>query len=356
MLKTFPGRTFSIADIRASLREQSGKTAFPLPRRAMAAMSAGFLVVAASAAILGSGPGVFAEEDAHSEYRRMLASERGQARQGGFLAGVRQNLFYPVRSQVLGYAAAPSLINFGPFGDQGRAPGNRGASRFLSPSKSIPSAGADSLSRRSVCVRLCDGFFFPVGDYNGPGDDAAHGAACAGMCPGAPTRLYVAPAGTDHIEDAISVRDRQPYRALPVALRYTSRRDSTCSCRGPEQAGINSVSLLSDFTLRRGDKVMTQSGIQVFRGAQNLPWRQSDFASIASSRDISASERKALGAIERASGVVRGTPQPARPMANAKSGPATPVPVRSVSESSGKTVRLIGPQALLQVAGAPVTP
>ena len=67
-------------------------------------------------------------------------------------------------------------------------------------------------SRSAVCVRLCDGFYFPSVVSSG-GDEA-----CASQCPDAPTAFYSMPAGSDKIDDAVSLTGA-PYSALPVANR-----------------------------------------------------------------------------------------------------------------------------------------
>lgn len=155
--------------------------------------------------------------------------------------------------------------------------------------------GPSSLPRRSVCVRLCDGYYFPVGPLSRLGDLPDHEAACSGQCPDAPTQLYVEPAGSDRIEDAVS-SDGARYGALPVAFRNRTTLDNTCTChRRPGQA----LSLLNDSTLRKGDSIMTPAGIVVFRGAGRSPYAQDDFTTLADA-SIPKDKREILAAIERA--------------------------------------------------------
>ena len=156
-------------------------------------------------------------------------------------------------------------------------------------------AGPLSLPRRSVCVRLCDGFFFPIGPLSRQSDWRNQEAACSGLCPDAPTQLFVEPAGSDRIEDATSSNGAR-YTALPVAFRNRATADNTCTCHHrPGQT----FSLLNDFTLRKGDSVMTATGIMVFRGAKRLPYAQNDFASLANTA-MPKDKRAVLAAIERA--------------------------------------------------------
>ena len=61
--------------------------------------------------------------------------------------------------------------------------------------------------REPVCVRLCDGFFFPL--TGASYDTASQSAACNSLCPDAPTEVYYK-SGSDRIEDSISEKG-QPY-------------------------------------------------------------------------------------------------------------------------------------------------
>ena len=159
-------------------------------------------------------------------------------------------------------------------------------------SREILAAGQQP--RRSVCVRLCDGFFFPVGPVGGNASLASHEADCAGLCPDAQTALYIEPAGSDKIEEATSIRGA-PYTALPVAFRHRQTSDNAYTCH--RIIGAN-YSLLRDFTLRKGDSVMTANGFRVFQGANHLPYVQSNFTTLVRASMPSA-QRSTLMAMER---------------------------------------------------------
>ena len=155
------------------------------------------------------------------------------------------------------------------------------------------------LGRQSVCVRLCDGFAFPVGAYHGEQDRASHEATCQSECPGAATALYVQPAGTDTMDDAIRVGTSKSYSDLPYAFHYTTVLSDACTCHPPQ--GNRIKSLLHDFTLRRGDAVMTATGFKVFHGGARFPYRRDDFLALARSPDVKRGDRDEIHAIERAS-------------------------------------------------------
>ncbi|MGO8797917.1 MAG: DUF2865 domain-containing protein [Roseiarcus sp.] len=155
--------------------------------------------------------------------------------------------------------------------------------------------GASSPPRRSVCVRLCDGYYFPIGPLSGDADLGDHKAACSGLCPDAPTQLFIEPSGSEAIEDAVA-EDGARYSALPTAFRSRTVIDKTCAChRGAGQA----FPLRDDFTLRSGDSIMTPSGVVVFRGTGHSPFAQDDFAALANV-EMARDKRALLAAIEHA--------------------------------------------------------
>ncbi|MDJ0514214.1 MAG: DUF2865 domain-containing protein [Methyloceanibacter sp.] len=85
---------------------------------------------------------------------------------------------------------------------------------------------------RTVCVRLCDGFYFPI-HYSTYGSRAAADAQkCQQSC-AAPAELYVYRNPGQEIEQAISLSG-SPYMDLPVALRYRKEFVKGCSCKKAE--------------------------------------------------------------------------------------------------------------------------
>jgi len=175
--------------------------------------------------------------------------------------------------------------------DPGLSQGQHGASS---------GAAAQSLSSRAVCVRLCDGSFFPVNGADAHGSQAA----CASQRPGAPTQVFFRASGSDQIEDAIA-SNGQRYAALLVAFRYRSTVDNTCTC-GARGARESSVALFHDLTLRKGDSIMTAAGVRVFRGAHKPPYDMDDFIDLAQS-SLPREARDTLMAMDAANARSRGT-------------------------------------------------
>lgn len=82
---------------------------------------------------------------------------------------------------------------------------------------------------RTVCVRLCDGAYFPVSFSTTRNWFNRDEAVCKSRC-GAPARLYVAPNPGGSPE---TMRDRNgaSYIALPTAFQFRKGTVSGCSCR-----------------------------------------------------------------------------------------------------------------------------
>jgi hypothetical protein len=78
----------------------------------------------------------------------------------------------------------------------------------------------------AVCVRSCDGGFFPV-PYVGDRDSLAK--ICQALCPNADTQLYSMPLGGT-IEEATSTTGSR-YGDLAYAGKFEQALDMNCSCR-----------------------------------------------------------------------------------------------------------------------------
>lgn len=85
----------------------------------------------------------------------------------------------------------------------------------------------------TVCVRKCDGSFFPVSYVGAPRSDALQ-QVCRSLCPNADVALYSFPFGGT-IDEAVSSTG-EPYSRLPNADKFEKSYDPACSCRAPGQS------------------------------------------------------------------------------------------------------------------------
>ena len=86
---------------------------------------------------------------------------------------------------------------------------------------------------RTVCVRLCDGAFFPVSFSTVPGFFDRDQDICQDRC-AAPAELYYHQNPGAGMDQAISHKTKQPYSALRTAFRFRKEFVNGCSCKKAE--------------------------------------------------------------------------------------------------------------------------
>jgi hypothetical protein len=180
--------------------------------------------------------------------------------------------------------------------------------------------GAPSGTYHTVCVRACDGFYFPISYSTVPSRFVDDARACQRLCPAAEAELYSFRNPGEDMEQAVSVNG-QPYTALPNAFRYRKEIIAGCSCRRPGQSWADALKNADDSsTLESGDIVVTD---------QNA---------------------KALSQPKPSGKPGASTPQPgagANSAAAAAASPAAPTTPSTVGTDNGKrTVRTVGPPFL----------
>ncbi len=152
-------------------------------------------------------------------------------------------------------AAAPQQERGGLFG---LLFGNRGGGGGGGvPQESYPQQAPQSSTFRTVCVRTCDGFFFPVSFTTVPARFGQDDNICRRTCPGTEAILFSYPNPGGTIEQATSTSG-QPYKDLPNAFKYQSEFVKDCSCKPAGQTWEQALSGAEDDTLQRGDIVVDE--------------------------------------------------------------------------------------------------
>lgn len=130
--------------------------------------------------------------------------------------------------------------------------------------KSENTAGA------AYCVRTCDGRYFPAPMVESPAE------GCKSLCPASEIKVFYG----NSIGGASS-KEGKLYSALPNAFRYRKELVTGCTCNGKDVVGLASIELNNDKTLRRGDIVARDDGLEVVR---NVSEGEPDLAAL-SKRD-----------------------------------------------------------------------
>ncbi len=98
------------------------------------------------------------------------------------------------------------------------------------PKASSSIYAASRKSYRTMCVRTCDGFFFPVSFATGKGQFKKDERVCKSSC-GAPAKLYYYPNPGAEIEDMVSYRGNKKYKKLKYAFLYKTKFVASCRCK-----------------------------------------------------------------------------------------------------------------------------
>jgi Protein of unknown function (DUF2865) len=96
------------------------------------------------------------------------------------------------------------------------------------PDETNPEGANAHAGSKAVCVRSCDGYFFPV-SYSAGGHMSDLQEMCRALCPNSEVTLYSYSPSAD-IDQAVSI-DGARYVDTPNAFKYRKTVDLSCSCR-----------------------------------------------------------------------------------------------------------------------------
>jgi hypothetical protein len=170
---------------------------------------------------------------------------------------------------------------------------------------------------RTLCVRTCDGFYYPISFSTVPSRFPDDERTCQRTCPAAEVMLFTHRNPGEDVNQAVSLSGRA-YRDLPTAFHYRQAVDAACSCRRPGQSWADALG--RDLTVERGDIIVTDERAKALaQPKQEPPAKQSK-----------QDARK------------KGAPEPtqAQPAAQTTPAPASPEPAEK------STIRSVGPQFL----------
>jgi hypothetical protein len=134
--------------------------------------------------------------------------------------------------------------------------------------------GAPNGTYHTVCVRTCDGYYFPISYSTEPTHFAEDVQTCQRECPAAEVSLYSYRNPGEDMDQAVSSTG-QLYTALPNAYHYRTALISSCSCRRPGQSWQDALKNADDSsTLVNGDIVVTDQNAKALSQAPKTPGMQ----------------------------------------------------------------------------------
>ena len=118
--------------------------------------------------------------------------------------------------------------------------------------------GAASGTYRTVCVRTCDGGYFPVSFATTPARFPDDEKTCKALCPATEANLYAYRNPGEDMNQAVSVSG-QPYTALPNAFHFRQEFNPSCSCKAAGQSWADALKNIDDKAAaeQQGDIIVT---------------------------------------------------------------------------------------------------
>jgi hypothetical protein len=117
--------------------------------------------------------------------------------------------------------------------------------------------GAMGGTFRTICVRTCDGFYYPISYATSSERFRDDEQTCQRMCPASEVSLYTYHNPGEEVAQAVSLNGA-PYSALPNAFSYRKALNPACSCRKPGESWADAVKAVgADTTVAPGDVVVT---------------------------------------------------------------------------------------------------
>jgi len=84
---------------------------------------------------------------------------------------------------------------------------------------------------RTLCVRTCDGYYFPISFSTVPRRFEQDAQICQAMCPGSEVLLYHHRMPSEDSEDMVSYQTQISYAQQPYAFNYRKKVNPECGCR-----------------------------------------------------------------------------------------------------------------------------
>ena len=210
--------------------------------------------------------------------------------------------------------------NCGPqYANAVRGPGNFLDNLFGNNNPVPPSAdlGPQSGTFRTVCVRTCDGAYFPISFATVPARFPDDERTCKALCPAAEATLFTYRNPGEDINQAVSING-QPYASSPNAFRYRQEFNPSCACKAAGQTWSDALKSIDDRAAaeQQGDIIVTEESAKKMSRVPTKP-------------APAAAKKGTTAAVPDAAPAPDAPPSPAAPA------PGTP--------SENKPIRSVGP-------------
>jgi len=133
---------------------------------------------------------------------------------------------------------------------------------------SDPTTDVQSGTYRTVCVRTCDGGFFPISFATVPARFADDERTCKAQCPAAEASLYTYRNPGEDMNSAVTLTG-QPYTALPNAFKFRTEYNPSCSCKPAGETWAQALKSIDDrAAAQQGDIIVTEESAKKMQQRQ----------------------------------------------------------------------------------------
>jgi hypothetical protein len=154
--------------------------------------------------------------------------------------------------------------NCGPqYANAARGPGsfleNLFGNNNNNPGPPAADLGPQSGTFRTVCVRSCDGAYFPISFATVPARFPDDEKTCKNLCPAAEATLFTYRNPGEDMNQAVSING-QPYSSSPNAFRYRQEFNPSCACKAAGQTWSDALKSIDDKAAaeQQGDIIVTE--------------------------------------------------------------------------------------------------
>jgi hypothetical protein len=144
---------------------------------------------------------------------------------------------------------------------------NNGGGQIAAPVDAGPPSG----TYRTVCVRACDGFYFPISFATVPARFQDDERSCKSLCPATEASLFTYRNPGEDMNQAVSING-QPYSSSPNAFRYRQEFNPACACKAAGQTWSDALKTIDDKgSVEQGDIIVTEERAKKMSQPQGKP-------------------------------------------------------------------------------------
>ncbi|MET0598177.1 MAG: DUF2865 domain-containing protein [Mesorhizobium sp.] len=120
----------------------------------------------------------------------------------------------------------------------------------------VPEGVPQGATMRTICVRKCDGYFFPINFSTSAANFPTDAESCRSQCPSAEVELYAYDSLSQTADDAVSTVTGESLKAMPNAFKFRTSYTASCTCKAAGQGVAQTQAPAGEALKRLDDKAL----------------------------------------------------------------------------------------------------